>query len=135
MKSLVLDSNAIIALFDGDEEAREIIASAEKVRVPAIVLGEVKLGINGTKRGRATQKALEKFLDQPFVEVLNVGPETAECFVSIMKYLMEHGTPIPTNDVWIAAGTLETGSVLLTRDAHFASIPMIRTESGKNRAY
>ena len=67
MKSLVLDSNALIALFDGDEEVREIISSAEKVLVPAIVLGEVQLGINNTKRGRTTQKALEKFLDQPFV--------------------------------------------------------------------
>ena len=127
MKSLVLDSNALIALFDGDEEAREIISSAEKILVPAVVLGEVQLGINNTKRGRTTQKALEKFLDQPFVEVLNVGPETASCFVTVMKYLMEHGTPIPTDDVWIAAGALETGSVLLTRDGHFANIPMIRT--------
>ena len=127
MKSLVLDSNALIALFDGDEEVREIISSAEKVLVPAIVLGEVQLGINNTKRGRTTQKALERFLDQPFVEVLDVGSETASCFVTVMKYLMEHGTPIPTDDVWIAAGALETGSVLLTRDGHFSNVPMVRT--------
>ena len=127
MKSLVLDSNAIISLFDGDEDVREIISSAERVLVPAIVLGEVQLCINNTKRGRATKKALERFVDQPFVEVLNVGSETAAYFVTIMKYLMEHGTPIPTNDVWIAAGALETGSVLLTRDGHFANIPMVRT--------
>lgn len=127
MKSLVLDSNALIALFDGDEEVREIISSAEKVLVPAIVLGEVQLGINNTKRGRTTQKALKKFLDQPFVEVLNVGSETASYFATVMKYLMEHGTPIPTDDVWIAAGALETGSVLLTRDGHFSNVPMVRT--------
>ena len=127
MKSLVLDSNAIIALFDGDEDICETISSAEKVLVPAVVLGEVQLGINDTKRGRTTRKALERFLDQPFVEVLDVGAETASCFVTIMKYLMAHGTPIPTDDVWIAAGALETGSVILTRDGHFASIPMVRT--------
>lgn len=127
MKSLILDSNAIIALFDGDEDIRETISSAEKVLVPAVVLGEVQLGINDTKRGRTTQKAFERFLDQPFVEVLDVGAETASCFVTIMKYLMAHGTPIPTDDVWIAAGALETGSVILTRDGHFASIPMVRT--------
>ena len=127
MKSLVLDSNALIALFDGDEEVREIISSAEKVLIPAIVLGEVQLGINNTKRGRTTQKALKKFLDQPFVEVLNVGSETASYFATVMKYLMEHGTPIPTDDVWIAAGALETGSVLLTRDGHFSNVPMVRT--------
>ena len=129
MKSLILDSNAIIALFDGDEDIRETISSAEKVLVPAVVLGEVQLGINDTKRGRTTQKAFERFLDQPFVEVLDVGAETASCFVTIMKYLMAHGTPIPTDDVWIAAGALETGSVILTRDGHFASIPMVRTVS------
>ena len=127
MKSLVLDSNAIIALFDSDEDIRETISSAEKVLVPAVVLGEVQLGINDTKRGRTTQKALERFLDQPFVEVLDVGAETASCFVTIMKYLMTHGTPIPTDDVWIAAGALETGSVILTRDGHFDNIPMVRT--------
>lgn len=127
MKSLVLDSNAIISLFNGDEDIREIISSAEKVLVPAVVLGEVLLGIDDTKRGRIIQKAFEKFLDQPFVEVLDVSTETASCFVTIMKYLMAHGTPIPTNDVWIAAGALETGSVILTRDGHFASIPMVRT--------
>ena len=127
MKSLLLDSNAIIALFDGDEDIRETISSAEKVLVSAVVLGEVQLGINDTKRGCTTQKALERFLDQPFVEVLNVGAETASCFVTIMKYLMAHGTPIPTNDVWIAAGALETGSVILTRDEHFDNIPLVRT--------
>ena len=66
-------------------------------------------------------------LDPNAIIDLDIGAETASCFVTIMKYLMAHGTPIPTNDVWIAAGALETGSVILTRDGHLASIQMIRT--------
>ena len=35
MKFIVLESNAIIDLFDGDDDIRETISSAEKVLVPA----------------------------------------------------------------------------------------------------
>ena len=126
MKVLVVDTNALIDLFDGDQEVAAVMSSAEKVWIPAVVLGEVRLGMTDTKRGRAARQALADLLNESYVDVLGVTAETADFFVTVMRYLKEHGTPIPTNDVWIAAGVLETGSVLLSRDRHFSNIPMIR---------
>ena len=125
MKKLVLDSNALISLFDGDRAVAEIMSQAERILIPAVVLGEVRLGFNGTKRSREAQAALESLLDRPNVEVLSVSSDTGVFYVSVMTYLKNAGTPIPMNDVWIAAGVLETGSALLSRDSHFDKIPMI----------
>lgn len=127
MKRLVLDSNALISLFDGDAGIADAMSQAETVLIPAVVLGEVRLGFDGTRRSRAAEAALERLLDRPNVEVLPVSEETAACFVTVMRLLKKNGTPIPTDDVWIAAGALETGGVLLTRDRHFDSIPVLRT--------
>jgi predicted nucleic acid-binding protein len=52
--------------------------------------------------------------------------ETADVFGLIMGSLRKSGKPIPINDVWIAAHGLETGSILVTYDDHFAVIPGLR---------
>ena len=127
MKRLVLDSNALISLFDGDASVADAMSQAETVLIPAVVLGEVRLGLDGTRRAREAEAALARLLDRPNVEVLPVTEETASFFVTIMRLLKKNGTPIPTDDVWIAAGALESGGVLLTRDRHFDRIPILRT--------
>ncbi len=127
MKRLVLDANALISLFDGDAAVAEAMSRAETVLIPAVVLGEVRLGFDGTRRAQAAETALERLLDRANVEVLPVTEETASFFVTIMRLLKKNGTPIPTDDVWIAAGTLESGGVLFTRDRHFDRIPILRT--------
>jgi len=127
MKSLVLDANAIISLFDGDRGVAETMSQAERILIPAIVLGEVSVGIeSGTARGSRAAQALERLLDRPNVQILNITQETASFFVTIVRHLKKIGKPIPQDDLWIAAGVLETGSVLLTRDAHFDNLPMLR---------
>jgi predicted nucleic acid-binding protein len=35
------------------------------------------------------------------------------------------GTPIPTNDFWIAASAMQYGLTVVTTDAHFLKIPQI----------
>ena len=76
MKKLVMDSNALIALFDGDRAIAEMMSRAERILIPAVVLGEVRLGFNGTKRSRQAEAALESLLDRPNVEVLPVSADT-----------------------------------------------------------
>jgi len=127
MKSLVLDANAIISLFDGDRTVAETMSLAERILIPAVVLGEVSVGIeSGTARGTRAAQALERLLDRPNVQVLNITQETSSFFVTVVRYLKKIGKPIPQDDLWIAAGVLETGSVLLTRDTHFDNLPMLR---------
>ena len=126
MKRLVLDSNALISLFDGDASVADAMAEAERILIPAVVLGEVRLGFNGTSRAKEAERALNRLLERPNVEVWPVTEETASFFVSVMRLLLEKGTPIPTDDVWIAAGVLEAGAVLFSRDRHFERIPTLR---------
>jgi tRNA(fMet)-specific endonuclease VapC len=69
---------------------------------------------------------LDAFLDKPSVRILDATRETAEVFGTLRDSMKKAGTPLPTNDLWIAAHTFETGSVLVTFDEHFERIPNLR---------
>ena len=60
------------------------------------------------------------------VKILNATAETAEVFGMVKQNLKKAVTPLPINDVWIAAHALETGSTLVTYDNHFKKIAGIR---------
>jgi len=68
----------------------------------------------------------EKRVNLSTVTTLETTIETADAFGLIMGSLRKSGKPIPINDVWIAAHGLETGSILVTYDDHFAVIPGLR---------
>ena len=75
-------------------------------------------------------KILNQFLQKPTVKVLTGSNETAEIFALIKNQLKNDGKPIPINDVWIAAHTIESGSILVTYDSHFDSIENLRIWMG-----
>ena len=126
MKAVVLDTSAFTALFRGDESILELLAKAECVYVSVIVIGELEAGFRGGSRYAENLALLERFLARPTVEILPVSRDTGNCFGRIKSALRAKGTPIPINDVWIAAQCLETGAVLLTYDRHFATIDGLR---------
>ena len=102
------------------------LAKADRVLVPAVVVGEL---IHGFRKGRefpTNTASLEAFLGEPQVEVLPVGRRTAEIYGEFVLHLQNQGTPIPTNDIWIAAGVHEVHGLLLTRDGHFVHLPQVR---------
>ena len=80
---------------------------------------------NGTRYDE-NRAQLDAFLSRRFVRTLEVTLESAERFGLIAAQLRRRGTPIPTNDVWIAAHTMEMGAELLTYDKHFQHIPGLR---------
>jgi tRNA(fMet)-specific endonuclease VapC len=47
---------------------------------------------------------------------------TSDRYSRIALQLKQQGTPLPSNDVWIAAQTMETGAELITMDNHFKNI-------------
>ena len=69
---------------------------------------------------------LNKFLNKPTVQLLLGTEETAEIFAEIKRSLIKKGNPIPINDIWMAAHSIETGSILVTFDEHFKKIPGLR---------
>ena len=86
------------------------------------VLGELAAGFKGGDRGSKNRAQLEDFLRRPTVRVLTATQETADIFGTIKHRLKQAGTPIPINDVWIAAHATESGSYLVTGAAHFANV-------------
>ena len=128
--TVILDSNAIIALLDGNKAVARMLENVQQVLVPAIVCGEIDAGAQGdTKRERATREAFAAFLEMEQVAVLPVMRKTGEFYARVFSFLKSAGTPIPTNDIWIAAAVLETGGLLITTDRHLLALPLIRTKA------
>ncbi len=123
MKKVLLDTNAYTALRLGDEAVLDVLGRAETVFMSAIVLGELHAGFKGGSREAANRGELEEFNRRPTVRILHVTQETAEIFGTVKHRLKAAGSPIPINDVWIAAQATETGSFLVTYDEHFTTVP------------
>jgi len=124
--TVILDSNAIIALLDGNKSVARMLENVQQVLVPAIVCGEIDAVMQGdTKREQATREAFASFLEMEQVAVLPIMRKTGEFYARIFSFLKSAGTPIPTNDIWIAACVVESGATLLSFDRHFANVPLI----------
>ena len=119
---ICLDTNAYSALGRGIAAAVKIIESAEEVIVPVTVLGELMFGFLKGSRLSQNESDLEKFLSQDGVRIQHVTREIAERYGFVKAALSGRGTPIPENDIWIAATALETGTRLVSNDAHFDSV-------------
>ncbi len=126
MKSIILDTNAYAAFLAGNHAILDALSQAETVFMSVIVLGELQAGFRGGHKRAENERILEKFLTRPGVLPLLLSLETARIFGEIKAGLARAGTPVPINDVWLAAQTVETGSVLVTLDAHFRRVPGLR---------
>ena len=126
MKNVILDTNAYSHLIDGDEHIFDVISTASCVYFPIFVLAELLSGFKNGKKAKANREVLDRFISKPTVSILNTSSETAEIFSGITTTLKKKGKLIPIHDMWIAAQTIETGSVLITYDKHFKNIPGLR---------
>jgi len=127
VKRLLLDTSAYAAFMRGDGEAVHVLREADEIYVNAIVLGEMLAGFMGGGRQDKNEKELTRFLESPRVNLIDVNESTAERYAVIFTTLREAGTPIPTNDLWIAASAMQYGLRLLTLDSHFTRVPQILT--------
>src|ERR1035441_3370665 len=120
-----LDTNRLTDLFQGDRELAEWLGTCEEVWIPLVVLGEINAGFHGGTQQRRNEVLLQRLLAKPTVGVLLPGRETAEHYARVFVQLKRAGTPIPDNDLWIAALVLEHDLMLITRDRHFRHIPQL----------
>jgi len=98
---------------------------ADEISINVIVLGELKSGFLGGRHREKNEQELAQFLASPRARVLGIDEETADRYAVILDFLRSAGTPIPTNDVWIAASAMQYGLRVLTMDQHFRKIPQI----------
>jgi tRNA(fMet)-specific endonuclease VapC len=115
--ALILDTNALSAAADHEASALQIVARAERLAVPVIVLGEFRLGIAQSRHRTTYENWLREWISS--VSVLDIDEETTHSYAFIGLELKKKGKLIPTNDLWIAALCRQHSFPLLTRDRHF----------------
>jgi tRNA(fMet)-specific endonuclease VapC len=125
MSDLVIDTSAYAAFKRGHPEALNVLRKASTILVPSIVLGELLAGFEVGSRRERNLSELEAFQDSLRVRTISITQETTERYAVIYAYLRSKRLPIPTNDLWIAAVSMEHGAELLTADAHFLQLPQI----------
>jgi tRNA(fMet)-specific endonuclease VapC len=122
---VALDTNRLTDLFQGDAELAERLGECDEVWLPLVVLAEIKAGFYGGSQQHRNELLLQSFLATPTVGVLVPARETAEHYARLFVQLKRAGTPIPDNDLWIAALVLEHDLQLITRDQHFDRVPQV----------
>ncbi len=122
---MALDTNRLTDLFQGDAELADRLGECDEVWLPLIVLAEIKAGFYGGSQQHRNEILLQSLLTRPTVGILSPGRETAEHYARLFVQLKRAGTPIPDNDLWIAALVLEHDLQLITRDQHFKQIPQL----------
>jgi tRNA(fMet)-specific endonuclease VapC len=122
---LVVDTSAYARLRRGNAAVVDAISRARTVLVPTVVLGELEAGFVLGGRPAENRLMLDDFLAEPFVSVIDVTVEVAARYGHLFAQLRTAGTPVPTNDIWIAAATIATGAHLVTFDTDFARIPAL----------
>jgi tRNA(fMet)-specific endonuclease VapC len=113
----LLDTNAVIAIFANDRSAVELVQGCAECFLPAIVLGELYFGVSQSSKANDNQKRIEEFSSH--MPVLVCDHETAVHYGRIKHALRKAGTPIPENDVWIAAIASQHDLTLMSNDQHF----------------
>jgi tRNA(fMet)-specific endonuclease VapC len=125
VKRLLVDTSAYSAFMRGHGRVASTLQEADAVAVTPVILGELRAGFMRGAHRRKNEGELARFLASARVFVIGIDEETAERYAIIVDSLRSAGTPIPTNDIWIAASAMQHGLGVLTTDDHFARVPQV----------
>jgi tRNA(fMet)-specific endonuclease VapC len=122
---LALDANRYVDFCKGVEAVVAPLRRASEIVLPFVVLAELRAGFRCGRRSRHNERVLARFLQSARVTVLFADEGTTHFYAELFAELRQAGTPIPTNDLWIAALAVQHDLTLLTRDKHFDRLPRI----------
>ncbi len=127
-KKVMLDTSAYCALLRGNLEIKLSLQQADEIFLSPVIIGELLAGFIQGRNEKKNRDILREFLASPRVNVVDVDEETSERYAVIINHLRTKGTPIPTNDLWIAASAMQYGLKVLTTDNHYLSVQQIIPE-------
>jgi tRNA(fMet)-specific endonuclease VapC len=125
VRRLLADTSAYAAFMRNHPDVASQFREADEIIVTPVVLGELRAGFRRGSRLRANEARLDMFLSSPRVRVLEIDADTSERYALIFASLRSAGTPIGTNDIWIAASAMQHGLRLLTTDTDFERVSQI----------
>ena len=120
---MILDTNGLSAVAEGNGALLPILRQANQIAIPVIVLGEYRYGISRSRHRAQYERWLTNYL--PTFRILDVDERTTVSYSAVRSELMKAGTPIPANDVWIAALCRQHSLPVISRDRHFDVVPGI----------
>ncbi len=126
MKKVLIDTNIYCEAMRGKKTAVDVIQCAENILMSPIVIGELFAGFKKGKFEKRNREQFRKFLKSQRVKLLQITDNTADFYSYILTQLRKNGTPIPTNDIWIAASVFENGAKLASLDSHFLKVKGIQ---------
>lgn len=122
---IALDTNAYCDFMRGDSVRVEVIRTARHIHLPLIVLGELRAGFAAGNQKSTNAANLQRFLNSPRVSILLPDEQTTHHYAQLYLQLRKKGAAIPTNDLWIAALSVQHNLVLCTSDTHFQNLPQV----------
>ena len=122
---VALDTNRYVDLCKGVAETLALLEEAEAIMLPFVVLGELRAGFAHGRRQAENERILRRFLLKDGVRVLFADDQTTHHYAFVFRQLRKQGTPIPTNDMWLAGLVLQDNVALHARDKHFDHLPQI----------
>lgn len=122
---VAIDTNRYRDFCAGDSATLDIVQRAERIYLPFVTVGELRAGFVLGRHTQSNERVLSEFLSSPRAQVLYATETTTRQYAQLYLQLRRQGTPIPTNDLWIAALTLENDLRLLSRDSHFDHLPQL----------
>ena len=122
---ILIDTNRYSDFAKGNEDVVELFTTADRIYLPFVVVAELRAGFRSGTISRRNEATLVRFLANERVEVLYADAQTTHAYAEIYSMLRRNGTPIPTNDLWIAALAVQHSLPLCSRDAHFKKVPQI----------
>ena len=122
MRQMLIDTNIYSRALRGDQSVIDTLRKQAEIGFSVISIGELLSGFKGGNKEAKNRSELEDFLDSPRVVIYTVDEDTAEFYSEVLHNLRTAGTPIPTNDIWIAAIAFQHGLKLFSTDTHFQHI-------------
>lgn len=125
--STLLDTSAVVAFLRGDRSLVDRLGQLDHVYTSVIVIGEL---LYGALHSANPDRNLERVTDfAGSIVALSCDSETAKAYARLKQDLRAKGKPIPDNDLWIAATSVQHGLTLMHRDAHFDEIEEVQLET------
>ncbi|NCO52172.1 MAG: type II toxin-antitoxin system VapC family toxin [Deltaproteobacteria bacterium] len=122
MNRILIDTNIYSNALRGQVDVVAVLRQVAHIGISAISIGELISGFQAGSKEQKNRRELALFLDSPRVQLYSIDNETAEFYSTILNQLRQNGTPIPTNDIWIAATAFQHGLPLYTLANHFSLV-------------